>query len=95
MIGPWGTICIELLGLLMMKMGKMLLVLLLLLVVRQLLMVRLGILPVVLWVNGVDLVLLMLVPEAVTIRVWLKLVRERIGAGGRERVVREAIHGIE
>jgi hypothetical protein len=75
MIGPWGTVCIELLGLLMMKMGKMLLVLLLVVVVWQLLMVRLGILPVGLWMNGVNLVLLVLVPEAVTIRVWLKLVR--------------------
>jgi hypothetical protein len=78
MIGPWGTVCIELLGLLMMKMGKMLLVLLLVVVVWQLLMVRLGILPVGLWMNGVNLVLLVLVPEAVTIRVWLKLVREWI-----------------
>jgi hypothetical protein len=78
MIGPWGTVCVELLGLLMMKMGKMLLVLLLVVVVRQLLMVRLGILPVGLWMSGVDLVLLVLVPEAVIIRVWLKLVRERI-----------------
>ena len=51
---------------------------LLVVVVRQLLMVRLGILPVRLWMSGMNLVLLVLVPEAVAIRVWLKLVREWI-----------------